>query len=79
MNDAKFGIFFIIGKYIVACYKILVLIQPCFDSCLRFSLLSMISMNDVLTIQGKRIMDHTQSHASITQHVSTATQAFISS
>ena len=25
MNDTKFGIFFIIGKYIVACYAILVL------------------------------------------------------
>ena len=33
---------------------------------LTFSLVSTTSMNDIPTIQGKRSMDHTQLHASIT-------------
>ena len=54
----------------------------CFTRCLNsltISLVSSISRNDILTIGGKRLMDHTWLHASITQHMWTAAHALISS
>ena len=48
-------------------------------SSLTISLVSSISMNDVLIIGGKRFMDRTRSHVSITLHMWTAAHVLISS